>query len=252
MILFSLFALLFAGDFTNTIEKHGDSSINWTQMRLEGSAYVEQNGPTDDYAKQEARALALAHQALKKTFDHFQLDPSTTLNEISSEDSKTQRYIIAHAKKYKVSQTSYKETGGVSVNVYWDIHKLLRPVIIEHSSDDVSTEAPKTHTGIIVDVRGLDFTPVLFPEIVKSDLSPWLSIAGFSTAKAEVQLPFIYAPYAAHSEVIERTGDNPVFFTAKSISGKKIIVHDASSTEISDSDAQSIMANGNIVILLDL
>ena len=252
MILFSFLSLLFANDFKNTIEKHGDSSINWTQMRLEGTAYVEQNGPTDDYAKQEARALALAHQALKETFDHFQLNPKTTLDDISSEDSKTQRYILANAKKYKVSQTSYQETGGVAVNVYWDIHTLLRPVIIEHSSEKVSTAPPKTHTGIIIDVRGLNFAPILFPEIMKTDGSPWLNVAGFSKDKAEVKLPFIYAPYAAHSTVIERGGDNPAIFTAKSISGHQIIINNSSSTELSDTDAKSIMANGNIVILLDL
>ena len=119
MILFYLLALLFADDFRNTIEKHGDSSINWTQMRLEGTAYVEQNGPTDDFAKQEARALAMAHQALKETFDHFQIDPNTTLDTLASENSKTQRYHCSC--QISGSQTSYKETGGF-VNVYWDIH----------------------------------------------------------------------------------------------------------------------------------
>jgi len=252
MILFYLLALLFADDFRNTIEKHGDSSINWTQMRLEGTAYVEQNGPTDDFAKQEARALAMAHQALKETFDHFQIDPDTTLDTLASENSKTQRYIIAHAKKYQVSQTSYKETGGVSVNVYWDIHKLLRPVIIENSTEGISTTPPKQHTGIIIDARGLNFTPMLFPEIVKNDRTPWLSISGFSKAKAEVKLPFIYAPHAAHSNVVDRIGESPAIFIAKSVSGNKIILQDNSTEELSEADAKSIMANGNIVILLDL
>ena len=252
MILLSLLSFLFAAEFSNTIEKHGDSSINWTDMRLEGTAYVEQNGPSDDYAKQEARALALAHQALKETFDHLQLNAKSNLYEISSEDSKTQRYISAKSKKYKVSNTSYQESGGVSVNVYWEIHSLLRPVIIAKSSDSVSTKRPTNHTGIIIDARGMEYDPVLFPEILRSDSSLWLSVDGFSQNKAETKLPFIYAPHAAHTKVIDRVGTNPAIYIAKSVSQHQITINDSFPTGLSEDDAKAIMANGNVVILLDL
>jgi hypothetical protein len=252
MIFFFLLSLLSADEFSNSIEQHGDSSINWTQMRLQGSAYVEQNGPTDDYAKQEARALALAHQALKETFDHLQIDQSKNLNSIANEDSKTQRYILAHAKKYKVSQTSYKEPGGVSVHIYWEIHTLLRPVVIERATEDVAATKPTKHTGIIIDARGMKYDPVLFPEILKGNGSTWLSSTGFSQARAETSLPFIYAPHAAHNNVIDRVGNNPVIFLAQSTSNHTITINDSFPTGLSEEDAKAIMANGSVVILIDL
>jgi hypothetical protein len=249
-ILISFF--LYAGEFEHTIEKNKNSSINWTQMRLQGKASVEQNGPTDDYAKQEARALALAHKALKETFELLKIDSKTTLDDITSEDSKTKRYILANAKKYKVSQTNYHESGGVSVQIYWDMHSLLRPVIIQNATEGLTTAKPKNHTGIIIDTRGLNFEPVLFPEVSKDGQSTWLSVAGFSKKQAETKIPFIYAPHAAHEEVITRVGENPAIFVGNSISENRIVINDKLSSSLSEEDAQAIMANGNVVIIIDL
>ena len=251
-LLFILSFFLYAGEFQNTVEKSNNSSVNWTQMRLVGTASVNQNGPTDDYAKQEARALALAHKALKGTFDLLKIDPKTTLGDITTEDSKTQRYILANAKKYKVSQTSYRETGGVSVQIYWDIHSLLRPVIIENATEGITTTKPQQHTGIIIDARGLNFEPVLFPVISKGEQSEWLSVAGFSKRQAETKMPFIYAPHAAHTLVVNRVGNNPAIFIAKSRSSNKIIIDETIPSTLSNEDTRAIMANGNVVILLDL
>ena len=252
MILLSLLSLLFATEFSNTLETHGNSSINWTQMRLEGTAYVEQNGASDDYAKQEARALALAHQALKETFDHFQIDTKTSMDDISAADSKTQRYILANAKKYKVAQTSYKESGGVSVNVYWDIHTLMRPIILSRSSELTDVTKPKKHTGIIIDARGVDHKPMLFPEIATDEEQHWLSVKGFSRKAAETKLPFIYAPHAAHQMVIDRVGQNPVIFLAKSASANQILIDTSFPNGLSSDDAKAIMALGNVAILLEI
>lgn len=252
MILLALLSLLLAAEFSNTIQSHGDSAINWTQMRLEGTAYVEQNGASDDYAKQEARALAMAHQALKETFDHFHLDLNTTMDDISSEDPKTQRYILANAKKYKVAQTSYKESGGVSVNVYWEIHTLMRPIILSRASEMTTATKPKKHTGIIIDARGTDHKPVLFPEIATDNEPNWLSVKGFSRKVAETKLPFIYAPHAAHQMVIERVGNNPVIFLAKSTSANQILIDTSFPSGLSPEDTKAIMASGNVAILLEI
>ena len=80
----------------------------------------------------------------------------------------------------------------------------------------------------------------------------WLSLSGFSRSRAETKLPFIYAPHAAHNLVIERVGNNPVIYLAQSTAKHTITINDSYPTGLSETDATAIMANGNVVILIDM
>ena len=186
-LLFSLIFPCIANELPDLIEKHDNSSINWTKMRLQGKGTLPLS-ETESYSKQEVQALTVANEALLASFSHFYIDAETQIEDTYKEDAKTKRYIQDNKRKYKVAETTYQTSDNVEVSVYLELQMLLRPVLLSKTSIKDNPPYPSGHTGIIIDARDIDFQPVLFPVIKKGE-QDWLVVSHFLRTQRKQQCP---------------------------------------------------------------
>ena len=247
-LLFSLSLPCFANEIPDLIEQHDDSSINWTQMRLQGKGTLPLS-ETESYSKQEVQALTFANEALLNSFSYFYIDAETQIEDSYQDDPKNKLYIQDNKRKYHVEEAIYQAAEKVEVSVYLELQMLLRPIILSKTSIKDNPPYPSSHTGIIIDARELDFKPVLFPKIKKNDTS-FLSVSYFSEDSAKTKMPFVYASTAAHPIVVDRVGRNPAIYRAKSSDKDIIQLDETVDPQLSSQDARALLANGTVVILL--
>ncbi len=247
------FATTNAADFPPYIETITESSrINWTTLRVEavGKAQAPSNAP--DYKTQELQAMTLANNSLQDAIFGINIDAKIDYQSLLNRDDSVSRYIESIVKRYDISDTIYHGDQSVEITTYISIHALLRGYVIERSQIDgrVAKRRGQSPTGVIIDARNMQFEPVLFPTIHTTTTSRWLTVDNFSKHTAQTKLPFMYATEAANPAVISRVGLNPSLYIAESSSNDTMTVRPVGNSNLTDQDVHSIMANGQVVILL--
>ena len=243
-----------ASDFTPYVESISESSrINWTTLRVEavGKAQAPSNAP--DYKTQELQAMTMANNSLQDAVFGIDIDAKIDYQTLLNRDDSVSRYIESTVKRYEISDTIYHADQSVELTTYISLHALLRGYVIERAQIDgrVQKSRGQTPSGIIIDARNVDFQPVLFPTIHTTTESRWLTVDGFSKHTAQTKLPFQYAREAANPDVTKRVGLNPSLYMAESSSYDTLTVRPVGNPNLTEQDVYSIMANGQVVILLE-
>lgn len=240
-------------DFPPAIEEVSDGSrINWTTMRVEAVGRGQSGGNSQDYKNSEVQAMSIARNGVQHALFAIDIDAQTDYNTLLNRNDELKHYIESTAKHYEISDTIYHSDQSVETTAFISLHTLLRAYIIEQAmvSERIRPNKPGAPSGIIIDARAVDFDPVLFPTIKTSTDDEFLSVSGFSKYTAQTKLPFIYATSPINPVVSARVGTNPTLYIADNAIHDTLTVHSIDHQPLSDTERQSIMANGRVVILL--
>lgn len=240
-------------DFPPAIEEVSESSrINWTTMRVEAVGRAKSGGISQDYATPEIQAMKLANSSLQNALFSINIDSKTDYHTLLNRNDELTHYLESTAKHYEISDTVYNSDQSVETTAFISLHTLLRAYTIEQASVSERIQPNKRGgpTGIIIDARSIDFDPVLFPTVQTNTDKNFLSVSGFSKHSAQSTLPFIYATDAINPIVTSRVGSNPTLFLADKAIHDTLTVHSIDNRPLSADERKSIMANGNVVILI--
>lgn len=227
------------------------SRLDWTTMRVEAIGKSKVVSNSADYSKAELRSMDMARKNLQNAVYSIELDSEVNYQHLLNRKDSISRNIESIAKRYEVSDVIYVNGNVVESTVFLDMHELLRPYLIERAGVEGRVPTPKRseRSGIIIDARSLDFTPIVLPTIHTQSTEHWLSVDDFSSYTAQSRFPFMYATDATNPAVISKVGRNPALFIADATSFDTLTVHGLDKP-ITESERKAIMGNGRVVILL--
>jgi hypothetical protein len=220
--------------------------INWTQMRLEAkSAYASR---TQSWGYRES----LACQAVSKKIREFITDVPVFSNEtISSlqEMDEINGDFIDGLRDWKTAESRYIHSEHeVEVLGYLSLQGYLRKSLMHFAKSDNTQEA-EIHTGLLIDARGIDFQPLVMPDVYNSKGVSVLDITNFSPKAAQDSLPVRYVRTPVDPLCAEITGKTPAMVQAAS-SKRGGLVLSESAILPNSKDLAAISAQGSIVIIL--
>ena len=246
IFLLSLFSLAAPLASAPLIQKIGDAQINWTQMRLEAkSSYASR---TQSWGYRESLASQNVAQIIK---DNITIVPLSTNDSIDSlRDNETfDGNFTEGLQDWKTSESRYiHSTHEVEVIGYLSLQGYLRKTLMHFAKSNINS-APTIHTGLIIDARGLDFQPLVMPNIYTSQGEKMLSIEHFSPKSAQDTLPVRYVRTPADPLCSTIVGKTPAMVRAQKVHNGGLTLGEDQSLP-STSDLGSISAQGKIVIIL--
>ena len=246
IFLLSLFSLATPLSSTPLIQEIGDAQINWTKMRLEAkSSYASR---TQSWGYRES----LASQSVAKIIqDNITIVPLSTEESIDSLRGNEQfdGNFVEGLQDWKTSESRYiHSTHEVEVIGYLSLQSYLRKTLMHFAKSKISS-TPTVHTGLIVDARGLDFQPLVMPDIYTAQGEKILSIEHFSPKSAQDTLPVRYVRTPADPLCATIVGKTPAMVRAQKVHKGGLALGEDLALP-STSDFAAISARGKIVIVL--
>lgn len=246
IFLFSLLSLAAPISSTPLIQKIGDAQINWTKMRLEAkSSYASR---TQSWGYRES----LASQSVANLIqENITIVPLSTKDSIDSLRGNEQfdGYFTEGLQDWKTSESRYiHSTNEVEVIGYLSLQSYLRKTLMHLAKSNITAE-PTIHTGLIIDARGLDFQPLVMPEVYTAKGEKILSIEHFSPKAAQDTLPVRYVRTPADPLCAAIVGKTPAIVRAQKLHKGGLALKEELALP-SASDLGSIRAQGKVVIVL--
>ena len=111
------------------------------------------------------------------------------------------------------------------------------------------TSEPTVHTGLIIDARGVDFQPLVMPDIYSAQGEKILSIEHFSSKSAQDTLPVRYVRTPVDPLCATIVGKTPAMVRAQKEHNGGLALEE-NITLPSSNDLAAISAQGKVVIVL--
>lgn len=156
-----LLALVLGGLAAEPVRRpvSGAASVNWTEGRLEIVARAEPvSGSTDPRALEQAAIRDVA-ALVEGALDAVPVDPAQRLGSVPGLP------VDRAARSWRVVETRYFASGPVEVVGGVPLSDVLAPWNTGRAETVPETPLPDKASGLVVDARGLDVTPVWSPRI---------------------------------------------------------------------------------------
>jgi hypothetical protein len=191
-------------------------------------------------------------EALKESILSMPITKYSSLEDLINDGSVNGRRLQPRLEQWKTLETLYlAEEFEVEVTGYLNLRTLLRQAIMKYASK-IRPKEPTDHSGLIIDSRGLDYSPVLLPQILDSDGYTIISVDGFSRRTAQIRFPVLYVSDPGDPRGIALIGAKPSMVRAQGIVDGDLQVHSDDMTRMpSKEDLSAIIATGRIVIVTD-
>jgi hypothetical protein len=253
MILLSFLSLGLAAPEIPSTQKPTDQPntyVDWTKAKLITVVHnQDQVGQWNDERRQEQAALHTAEDQLMASYPYISISDRLTISSFQQENPSG---VIIGTPSWSIDETIYYDEGGVEVIASIDLLETLNPIIGHLSSSDISAQTPQTHSGLIIDARGLNFEPILLPVIYDSDGNPLIHISALAKETADRRLPVRYSPDPAHPLIIRQVGKNAAVVRAVSATQTGLVVHPEDMKKMpSEKDVSAIASAGLLAIIID-
>ncbi len=191
IIIAGIFSIFVSAGFCQTktspvesVEKYGQSTINWTV------GYIEAMGlgasPDSAAAKIQNRPIALraakemASRNLAEIVRMVQVDSSAKLVNLMAQNSALNTQVNALVQSAIVADQQFMPDGTVEIRLrialYRELGQAIFPLLVapKQEASPPATPAspgaaPATFTGIVVDARGTGARPAIFPKILDEE-----------------------------------------------------------------------------------
>lgn len=253
-----MITLLFAGISFSAPEipsarsatQQNNTFIDWTKNSV---VVVVQNrdqtGQWNDERMQEQTAIHSAEDHLMLVYPDISFDATHKIRAFMVENPSK---VTLDNPTWNIDETIYYEGEGVEVIGSIDLFKSLRPLLVALSSSDISSQNPETHSGLIIDARGLNFDPLILPVIYSNDGSSLIHISGFSQQAAQQRLPFRYGTDPAHPLLIRHVGKKAATVRAGAITKGGLTIHPEDTALLpNELDLSAIASSGRVAIIID-
>lgn len=260
--------------------------INWTTRTAtaSGSAFPVENAPLPQADKQNRlfeKAKQTALDNLYKTIVSIHLDSDTPLLHVVEKKKEHTAQLYSMINSSPITRKEYMSDGSVELSVQLSLDggfaQLLLPEGIKQiqpvktfSSDQSKnpylfksikpdlkkeTQFSKPYTGLVIDARGLDITPVMAPRLINED---GIEAYGPAYISREYAVQYGTMEYISSIKEIEnnpRSGSNPIIVKGLKTSGavhSNIIISNADASKIlSVSDNLVFLSQCRVVVVID-
>lgn len=233
---------------THSPTNQSNTYIDWTAGKLITQVHnQDHSGQWNDERRQEQSALHEAEDLLRASYPEI---PITHQYSVLSFQDKNPSGVILEDPKWHIDETIYYEEG-VEVIASIDLFENIAALIGQLASEDIESQKPAEHSGLIIDARSVDFEPILLPVIHDPEGSPLIHVSALSQSAATRRLPVRYAPDPAHPLIIRHVGKNAAVVRAISSDSKGLYIDPADQDLLpSEADLSAIAASGLLAIII--
>ena len=247
--MFLLLCSAVYAQFPEIVSYIDDVRINWTQMQFEVLGYSEGNSGSIDW--KEGTACRSITEQLKTYSTSLPITAQDSLHELLQTNSSLEKKILRGINNWQTYETRYfSDSEEVEVLGHLSLHLYLQPLLLEYAKVSVPPVKNSDSTGIVIDTRGTQFSPVLLPEVLKSDGTSIISADLFSNMQARSKLPVRYAADPAEPLVFKTAGRTPISLQVSSTHEGKLVL-DQANVLPSPEDIKNLVARGNVIIIVD-
>jgi hypothetical protein len=170
---------------------------------------------------------------------------SHDLGDIAEEETGLE--VSRRVDRWVVVENRYFASGRVELVAQLSLQDMLKTWLggLPEPEPDPRGGGP---SGLILDARGLDFTPVYAPRIRTSE-GEMLFTSGLSAEAAAQVSPVVYVVDAAHEATL-RAGDKPSFARVHAVSDGDLIVEGKDAAAIRRV-SRSRLGQGRVVVVVD-
>ena len=263
---------------SDCVDKVGQGNINWS------AGYIEAVGigaPPEKLAgKINARPIALraaqkdASRNLLEITKGVQVDSTTLIKDFTEGDNIINTQVNGLAKSAEVLDQQYMPDGRAEVRLriplYGNLSQTIMPLVMAKSpaapslTESIPTPAvkasespsvPVVYTGMVVDARGIQARPAMFPRIFDEDGREVYGLANGDREYAEKQGISGYTHDLIAALSNQRVGANQITVKAVRISGSgksDIIISNADAQKVrSSAESASFLKQCKVIIVSD-
>jgi len=209
------------------MEDIGAGQLNWTTMRLEVSARSDRTvGAWKNVRVQEQDALDRLEPLIEDAARRVRFDPQRRADDLLNvEDGGVPASVLRRLddglKSWRVRETRYLSNGGVEMDGVLEVHRWLRPMLLSQTeAARIRPSSSGLTSGVLIDVRHLDFQPCLAPELITTDGKSLIHPSKVHPDVMRRKTPVVYVRDPADPVAAERAGDAPIFLIAASVSAE--------------------------------
>ena len=218
-------------------------------MQLEVLGYSEGSGGSIDW--KEGTACRSITEQLKTYSTSLPITAEDSLYELLQTNTSLEKKILRGVNNWQTYETRYfSDSDEVEVLGHLSLHLYLQPLLLEYAKVSTPPAKSSDHTGLVIDARGIEFSPVMLPEILNSDGTSIVSSDLFSNMQARSKLPIRYAADPAEPLVFKTAGRRPIALQVGSTHKGKLVL-DPSNDLPSSEDIHNLVARGNVIIIVD-
>jgi hypothetical protein len=233
-------------------EKRPEAGVSWEGQLLKATG----SGAPDMKASNPAQARLGAERAAK--LDAFrnlleqargvQVSAGRTVADEMEKDEVRAR-VESVIKGFRVTNKRYYSDSGVELDVEVPLSALTSALLPRGENAIVlKREGAPTHTGLVVDARGLKASPALAPRLVNEAGAP-LYAADVLTDEARSTTGVAgYAKTLEEARKVERVGANPLVVRAARAEGTDLVLAAEDAKKLTENN-NAYLAEGRVVIV---
>lgn len=222
--------------------------INWTRQSLEVDRSARGSGTRVFPPSVETQVRVAVQTAIE---DFVGRVPVTSASSIASllSNPRIASAVSVGQNRWGVVETRYYASGRVELLAELPLIEVTRVWSIDRAVDVPDARPPVDVTGVVLDARGLDLTPVLAPRI-RADDGEVIYEGVLWSNRAVDTVPVVYVTDPAHP-ASARAGTSPLFLRAVSVSGSDLYLSPEASTAARALGEGDPWRQGAVVIVVE-
>lgn len=224
-------------------------TLNWTTLTLEAEATDRGYGVGSSPAAVEQNVRRAMGPSLANAAMEIPLDNRNQLGDLELLDKSVYEQVRARLSQWEVNEARYYTSGRVDLRGEISVQQLLKPVALARARPAPEGKQP-AFTGLVVDARGLDVRPVIFPRIL-DDAGAVLWTGVNWTRSALDALPAIYVT-SPTSGATTRAGANPLILLAGGARSGEVALSPEDSVRFRAGLSEAaVLGEGRVVFVID-
>lgn len=237
--------------FPPVVQELSGGRINWTDLRLEVTARSDRTvGAWKDRRVQEQDAVDRLAPRIVALAERMPVTPDRTATDLMDSDPDLQRRLSASLSDWRIEETRYQASGGVEMDAVLDLRVWLRPALASLASGGDPPDLPEDATGLVIDARGLPFTPSVSPTVLSADDEAVLRAQLVAEGTLRARSPALYVLDPADPRAARRAGRQPLFAQATAVRGGALVLASATAA-LAAPELGDLVAAGRVVIVVD-
>ena len=239
------------GDFPPVVEDTPSGRINWTELRLEVTARSDRTvGAWKDRRVQEQDAVDRLAPMMTALAEQVSVTPSQQADDLMDADEDLGRRLKGSLSDWRVSETRYQAGGGVEMDAALDLEAWLQPALQSLARPGEAPEPSEGPTGIVIDARGLSYSPSMAPTVLLADGTVVARAQVLAAGTLRLRSPVLYVTDPADPRAAERAGVDPLFAQATAVQGGGLVLAAASAAGVHP-DLPKLVAGGRVVLVVE-
>lgn len=236
--------------FAPVMRTVGQAVINWTTLTIETQARSDRTmGAWMDRRVQEQDALDRVGPSLEALARAVPIRRDEPLDAVVPGDDLLAARLEDGLRGWEVAETRYHEGGGVEMTARLNLLRWLAPLLDKKVGPSSEAMPEGGATGLLIDARGLPFTPSVVPELRAADLRVLMSLEMLGKDNGKYPIPVVYVSDPADPRAATRVGPTPALL--RPTGGEAGVLVLGPTLPLAETDLALLVAARRVVIVAD-